>query len=173
MQVGTAPHITVIGGGILGASVAFHLARGGAKVFVLDSHSGPAEGVTAQSFGWVGLGADTPSKCPESFALRSRALRDFERLEKDCAGRLQKSCRGAIVWKSTPDATRALIEDHRAHGELAGHLVEKRPSRAGSAVDRSSRLRRLGTRRLRDRAQGPRRHAAGRRQRGRGDPSVR
>ncbi len=113
--MGPAPRITVIGSGILGASVVFHLARRGARVSLLESRQNPAEEVTAQSFGWVGRGAETPSENPALFALRSRALSDFHRLADDWAGRFQKSCLGAIFWRSTPGATQALIEDHRNH----------------------------------------------------------
>lgn len=42
--------IAVIGGGILGASVAWHLGQGGAAVTVF---AGPAPGATAGSFAWI------------------------------------------------------------------------------------------------------------------------
>ena len=46
--------VVVVGGGIIGASVAWHLSEIGANVTVLEKHSQPANGVTAHSYGWVG-----------------------------------------------------------------------------------------------------------------------
>jgi sarcosine oxidase subunit beta len=48
------PHITadvvVVGAGVIGASTAFHLARRGQSVVVVDAFDGPAEGSTGRSF---------------------------------------------------------------------------------------------------------------------------
>ncbi|MEO7069280.1 MAG: FAD-dependent oxidoreductase [Nostocoides sp.] len=42
--------VVVVGAGAIGASSAFHLARGGQRVVVLDTFSGPAQGSTGRSF---------------------------------------------------------------------------------------------------------------------------
>ena len=42
--------VIVVGAGVLGASSAFHLARAGLRVVVVDSFAGPAEGSTGRSF---------------------------------------------------------------------------------------------------------------------------
>ncbi|MDO8983244.1 FAD-binding oxidoreductase [Cypionkella sp.] len=44
--------VLIIGAGIIGASLAFHLARAGAKVTVLESAS-PASAASGRSFGWI------------------------------------------------------------------------------------------------------------------------
>src|SRR5271169_1186006 len=44
--------VGVIGGGIVGASIAFHLAQAGANVTVFE-RTGPAKGATQNSFGFV------------------------------------------------------------------------------------------------------------------------
>jgi glycine/D-amino acid oxidase-like deaminating enzyme len=51
----------VVGAGIVGAAVAFEVARAGAEVVLLDK-SVPASGVTADSFAWIGgpRGGDVP-----------------------------------------------------------------------------------------------------------------
>lgn len=114
------PAVTVVGAGVTGASVAYHLARKGARVTVLEASSGAAAGVTGRSFGWVGLSASAPSEDPDLFALRTRALRDYARLMDELGSSFSQSVRGAIVWGSTPGATQTLIDEHRAVGsELA------------------------------------------------------
>jgi glycine/D-amino acid oxidase-like deaminating enzyme len=47
-----APHVGVVGAGIVGASIAYHLAEAGARVTVFDK-SGPATGATRNSFAWI------------------------------------------------------------------------------------------------------------------------
>ncbi|MGH3314273.1 MAG: FAD-dependent oxidoreductase, partial [Streptomyces sp.] len=43
----------VVGAGIVGASVAYHAARAGAVVTLVDAGR-PGAGVTADSFAWIG-----------------------------------------------------------------------------------------------------------------------
>ncbi|MEM8981324.1 MAG: FAD-dependent oxidoreductase, partial [Pseudomonadota bacterium] len=42
--------IIIVGAGVIGACVAYHLARAGARVTVVDADSA---GATAASFGWI------------------------------------------------------------------------------------------------------------------------
>ncbi|MGB3682362.1 MAG: FAD-dependent oxidoreductase, partial [Rubrobacteraceae bacterium] len=44
--------VAVIGAGIVGASVAFRLSQGGARVWLVDKAE-PASGTTSASFAWV------------------------------------------------------------------------------------------------------------------------
>ncbi|HUI61841.1 MAG TPA: FAD-binding oxidoreductase [Steroidobacteraceae bacterium] len=44
--------VGIVGGGIVGASIAYHLARAGARVFLFEK-SGPAMGATRNSFAWL------------------------------------------------------------------------------------------------------------------------
>ena len=53
------PEVVVVGAGIVGASVAYHAARLGAAVTVVDKAL-PGSGVTGDSFAWIrssGIGA--------------------------------------------------------------------------------------------------------------------
>lgn len=45
-------HMIVVGAGILGASLAYHLVNRGIKVTVIDKGH-PASGATGSSFGWI------------------------------------------------------------------------------------------------------------------------
>lgn len=70
-------HIVVIGAGIVGASLAYHLAVKGAKVTVVEAQD-IASGVTGTSFGWI----NTTRRAPDPIAaLRSTAISEFHRLE--------------------------------------------------------------------------------------------
>ncbi|WP_181809052.1 FAD-dependent oxidoreductase, partial [Streptomyces shenzhenensis] len=46
--------VVVVGAGILGASVAYHLACRDAPVTLIGRGPGPAAGATAGSFAWIG-----------------------------------------------------------------------------------------------------------------------
>ena len=74
----------VIGAGIVGASIAYHLARQGAQVTIVDRASSPADGATHNSFGWFsGTGGDWPGGADD---LRPFVLDDYRRLEKEIPG---------------------------------------------------------------------------------------
>lgn len=76
--------VTVVGAGIVGASVAYHLARAGVAVTVLERGSGPAGGVTGGSFAWVGdRGGEWQGGAED---LRPFVRDDFRRLDTEVAG---------------------------------------------------------------------------------------
>jgi len=54
------PRIAVVGAGIIGASVAWHLTRAGAAVTVLERSAR----ATGSSYGWVGTGSMLPGDSP-------------------------------------------------------------------------------------------------------------
>jgi glycine/D-amino acid oxidase-like deaminating enzyme len=73
MRASTRTDVIVVGAGIVGASVAFHAARGGAAVVLVD-RSRPASGVTGDSFAWIGGAPDAAVQWQHSTA-RGRAGR--------------------------------------------------------------------------------------------------
>lgn len=68
--------MVVVGAGVVGASVAYHAARAGASVVVLDRGL-PGQGVTADSFAWIGASGVPPGPAA---ALRGAATREYRRL---------------------------------------------------------------------------------------------
>lgn len=71
--------VVVIGAGIVGASVAYHLASKGAKVIVIEAGE-IASGVTGHSFAWL----NTTHSWPDPIApLRSAAIAEYHRLEAE------------------------------------------------------------------------------------------
>lgn len=86
--------VVVVGAGIVGASVAYHLARAGADVVLLDT-SLPATGASGDSFAWIGRGpSDAP---PEQALLRRSVLEDYRRLERELAG-VRVRWSGSLSW---------------------------------------------------------------------------
>ncbi|CAB3965484.1 MULTISPECIES: FAD-binding oxidoreductase [Burkholderia] len=107
--------VVVVGGGIVGASTAWHLARSGAQVTLLEKQAKAAAGATHWSFGWVGTGSAFPSESPSSFSRTLAALPEFARLAREL-GPLPVTTRGALVWLDTDAQTAALIDEQRAAG---------------------------------------------------------
>ena len=54
---GARLRVGVVGGGIVGASIALHLARAGASVWLFEK-AAPAQGATRNSFAWVNAFVD-------------------------------------------------------------------------------------------------------------------
>ena len=79
------PSILVIGAGIIGASIAYHLARRGAPVTVID-RSQPAGGATSQSFAWINASYRNPKPY---YHLRVHGMQEYRRLEHELDGALR------------------------------------------------------------------------------------
>ena len=110
-----APRVSIIGAGIVGASVAYHLTLAGARVELFDAASGPARGVTARAFGWVNLVHGNPAD-PLAYGLRRQAIAEHERLARALPEAFRAARRGSLVWQETAAATEDLVRRHRAAG---------------------------------------------------------
>ena len=89
----TGAPVVVVGAGITGASIAFHLADRGAHVTVVEQGL-PARGATGASFAWIGRQA--PDQRP-SAQLRSIALDEYHRLET-ALPHLPVTWPGSLLW---------------------------------------------------------------------------
>ena len=77
MTKGSGKKVVVIGAGIVGASLAYHLAVKGANVTLIEGGE-IASGVTATSFAWI----NTTHREPDPIAaLRGQAIKEYRRLE--------------------------------------------------------------------------------------------
>lgn len=95
--------VIVIGAGIVGASLAYHLAAKGANVTVIEAE-GIASGVTGSSFAWI----NTIHSEPDPIApLREAAIQEYHRLETQLPG-LKIQWTGALSYGagSTASANR-------------------------------------------------------------------
>lgn len=91
----SSPHIIVVGSGIIGTSVAYHLVRKNARVTLIDQAPNPGSGVTQHSFGWITVSPDAPD---HYLALRQQAIADWYRLEEELKGQLKVNWSGALRW---------------------------------------------------------------------------
>lgn len=102
----TSPHVLIVGGGIVGTSLAYHLASKNARVTLLDQATHPASGVTQTSFGWLTVSPDSPD---HYLALRQLAIADWHRIEQELKGQLIINWSGALRWWQTPTATEQAV----------------------------------------------------------------
>jgi glycine/D-amino acid oxidase-like deaminating enzyme len=86
--------VGVVGGGIVGASIAMHLAQAGAKVMVFEK-VGPAQGATQNSFAWVNAFVDDT----HYRTLRIQSLLAYRELDKTLS--LNMVWGGYVNWAST------------------------------------------------------------------------
>lgn len=114
--------VIVVGGGIMGASAAWHLSKAGASVTLIEQAPDCLTSATASSFGWVGASASTPSDNQAAFAERLQALEAFASIERELCP-LPIAARGALLWWSSEDETAAMIAEHRAAGTRMERLT--------------------------------------------------
>ena len=86
--------IAIIGCGVIGLSVAYHLAGRGARVTVID-RAVPGAAATAASFAWINAAAMNGSV--DYYRLRLQSLLEYQRLERDI-GLLVKHG-GRLEWR--------------------------------------------------------------------------
>ena len=73
------PDVVVVGAGMLGAALAFRLARAGAKVTVVDAGE-PGGGTSGSSFAWANANDKTPL---DYFRLNKAGMEAHRRLRDD------------------------------------------------------------------------------------------
>ncbi|MGI9436382.1 MAG: NAD(P)/FAD-dependent oxidoreductase [Geminicoccaceae bacterium] len=86
--------VIVIGAGIVGASIAYHLARRGADVLILDQ-TGPAAGATGKSFAWINA---NHSASDHYHRLRYQSLAEYQRLDRELDGALGLQWCGSLTF---------------------------------------------------------------------------
>lgn len=108
------PHVIVVGAGIIGASIAWHLTRQGASVTVIALRQGG--NATPASFAWINAGSGSTETY---YHLRIRAMTEWKRLAADVPTLRPNWC-GGICW----DLPRAELETYaHQHGQWGYGLV--------------------------------------------------
>ncbi|WPZ33520.1 FAD-binding oxidoreductase [Thalassobaculum sp. OXR-137] len=108
----SGPRIAVVGAGIVGASIAYHLAVRGAAVILVDAAE-PAAGVTGRAFSWINIAHTRPHPYQ---ALRQAAIGDWHRIEAELRGAVTVDWCGALSWDEDPAETERLVAHHVAAG---------------------------------------------------------
>jgi glycine/D-amino acid oxidase-like deaminating enzyme len=117
-------NIVVIGAGIIGASLAYHLTKRGARVTIVDAQH-PAAGASGKSFGWLNASF---SKRPRSyFDFSMLGIAGWRRLEQELDGELKVQWGGSVAWfPPGPDAEQLRLDvlHHRQWGYAVRLLDE-------------------------------------------------
>lgn len=103
--------IIVIGAGIIGASIAWHLTEAGAQVTVI-ADSAPGGVATPNSFAWINASWGNPEPY---FRLRIRAMAEWKRLANDLPGLPLAWC-GGLNWDLPADRLEAYAAEHSSWG---------------------------------------------------------
>ena len=95
----------VIGAGIVGASIAWHLSKAGCDVTLLD-RQGPAAQASGNSFAW--LNASYFDRPDSYFRLRVASLAEWHRVSDTLS--FPVSWNGSLEWYHTPAAHQELVD---------------------------------------------------------------
>ena len=96
--------IAVVGGGIMGASIAYHHAKRGAEVHLFEKRA-PATVATANSFAWINAGSKRPRGY---YDLNHLGMAGWRRLQHELGpARLVMQWGGTLQWQSDPERAEA------------------------------------------------------------------
>ena len=107
--------VIVIGGGIIGASAAFHLARDGADVTLLEQAPTLGSVATVHSWAWLNASWGNP---PDYVALRMESLKQWRALAVVQRKLSPRWC-GGLLWDLPQDELRAYVAERQAQGHQA------------------------------------------------------
>ena len=109
---GGRDRIVIAGGGIIGANLAYALARRGASVTVVE-RTAPGSGATANSFAWIN---STYSKQPwPYFQLNRLGIEAWRQLDRDLPGALPLRWGGSLEWYADPTRAARFREEVKHH----------------------------------------------------------
>lgn len=104
------PHVIVVGAGIIGASIAWHLTRKGATVTVIGEEPGGV--ATPCSFAWINASWGNPEFY---FHFRRRAMSEWKRLAQELPGLPLAWC-GGLCWDMPPADLEAYADEYGRWG---------------------------------------------------------
>ena len=90
----TASHVVIVGAGIMGASIGYHMAKRGARVTILEKER-PGAGATQNSFAWLNAGEKRPRPYYE---LNLLGMAGWRRLSVEIGPELPIQFGGGVQW---------------------------------------------------------------------------
>jgi len=126
LQLPRPNRVVIAGGGILGANIAYQLAKRGAPVTLLDRAT-PARGATANSFAWINA-----KKQPfPYYALNLLGIQAWRELHAELGNELPVTWGGTVEWANTADRAAAQAESVRRYQAWGYpiHLIDKQQLR--------------------------------------------
>jgi glycine/D-amino acid oxidase-like deaminating enzyme len=106
----SAPRVIVIGAGIIGASIAYHLAKEGAATTVIAADVGGT--ATPNSFAWINASWGND---PAYFRLRFDSLRRWQRLEQEVP-ELGVSWGGSLTYDMSEEELHRYVDQFAGRG---------------------------------------------------------
>ena len=119
----TAPTVIVVGAGIIGASIAWHLSRRGAVVTIVADRAGGE--ATHNSFAWINASWGNPEVY---YRLRMRSMQEWKRIAEDLPS-LPLSWCGGLCWDLPTGQLEAYAVEHSGWGYHI-HSVDRQASAA-------------------------------------------
>jgi glycine/D-amino acid oxidase-like deaminating enzyme len=107
----TQKRVIVVGAGIIGASIAWHLAKAGVDVTVLDAGEGGGV-ATRNSWAWINASWGNPEVY---FRLRERSMLEWRRINREVPGLRVDWC-GGLLWDLPPNKLEEYAVEHSAWG---------------------------------------------------------
>ncbi|HWT99519.1 MAG TPA: FAD-binding oxidoreductase [Terriglobales bacterium] len=105
------PHVLVVGSGIIGASIAYHLQRDDARVSIIEA--GQVGGLaTRHSWAWINASWGNPEPY---FRLRHHSMKLWRELGKTLPDLRVNWC-GGLLWDAPAEELNAYVTQHRAWG---------------------------------------------------------
>lgn len=101
----------VVGAGIIGAAIAYHLVRRGARVIVIDAAE-PGGLATRASWAWINASWGNPRFY---FQFRTRSMQEWRRLDEELGGLSLRWC-GGLLWDLPQDRLEAFAREHHSWG---------------------------------------------------------
>ena len=109
-QAGRRDRVVVAGGGIIGANIAYRLARRGARVTLLERQA-PGTGTTANSFAWINA-----KKAPLAYhTLSAFGIEAWRVLDQELRGELPIVWGGSLEWLTDADRAARVVEVNRQY----------------------------------------------------------
>lgn len=104
--------ILIVGGGIIGASMALHLAEAGADVRLLDGNRTPGGTATPNSWAWINA---SWGNAPDYFRLRHESMKQWRGLDRRVPGLTVNWC-GGLLWDLPESELLAYATEREAQG---------------------------------------------------------